>query len=394
MGRTLAFLLVVLILLAGCGGNVGPSPLPSTDQTARARNHKDDTATALPGGDTATALPGAQLPCNPILPAGTASCSVAINTNAGAISNSSLPAALVPGLHPADLQNAYALPSTQAGRLVAIVDAYDDPAAETDLSIYRSTFGLPACSSSNGCFKKVNERGVQGSYPAFDTGWAQEISIDLDMVSAACPRCSIVLVEADSASMQDLGASVDEAVALGARVVSNSYYAAEWSGETADDAYFHHPGIPVTVSSGDQIWPTYPAASPYVTAVGGTSLTGSADSWSESGWTYTGHGCSAYEPLPSFQSGFTSCTTRSTVDVSAAADPQNGVAMYDTAAGGWLVAGGTSVGAPLVAAAYALAANGVPTGYTYGHAADLHEIGAARYTSLTGLGSPNGVGAF
>jgi subtilase family serine protease len=393
MGRTLAFALV-LLLLAGCGGNPGLSPLPSSDQTARARNHTEDAATALPGGDAATALPGAQLACNPIVASGTASCSVAINVNAGAVANGNLPAALVPGLHPSDVQNAYALPISQAGGLIAIVDAYDDPAAESDLTIYRSTFGLPGCTSSNGCFTKVNERGSQSGYPTADSGWSQEISIDLDMVSAACPRCSILLVEADSASLQDLGASVNEAVALGARVVSNSYYAAEWNGETAADAFFRHSGIPITVSSGDQIWPTYPAASPYVTSVGGTSLAGSANAWNETAWKYTGHGCSAYEPMPGWQSGFSDCTTRSTVDVAAAADPQNGVAMFDTQAGGWLVAGGTSVGAPIVAAAYALAGNSVPASFPYNHAGDLHEIGAVRYGLYTGLGSPNGLGAF
>lgn len=402
MRRALAFL-ALAALLDGCGSSpLGPGQqsqfLPSSAGRALSARAQDsgsalpgDTASALPG-DTASALPGAQLACEPVPQAGTMSCSVAINVNVGAISDPQTPASLVPGLHPQDLQSAYAL-RTGAGTTVAIVDAYDDAAAESDLNVYRSTFGLSACTSGNGCLRKIDEHGGT-TYPQANASWSEEISIDLDMISAACPRCNILLVEANSASIDDLGTAVDTAVAQGARVVSNSYYAPEWSGENGEDAHFKHAGVAMTVSSGDQDWPSYPAASPFVTAVGGTTLTGSGASWSETGWSYSGHGCSAFEAQPPWQgAGLTGCSVRSALDVAAVADPQHGVAMFDAQAGGWLVAGGTSVGAPVVAAAFALAGNDAMTPYIYSHARLLHQLGGT-YGEYTGLGSPNGTGAF
>ena len=288
---------------------------------------------------------------------------------------------------------AYALPSQGAGATVAVVDAYDAPAAESDLAVYRAAFGLPACTSANGCFRKVNQRGQSGSYPAADTGWAAETALDLDMISAACPNCSILLVEADSALIDDLGAGVDTAAAFRAAAVSNSYYAIEWKNERVEDVHYHHDGVAITASSGDRGYASYPAASQYVTAVGGTSLTGGSGGWTETAWKYTGHGCSYYIWRPAWQRG-TSCRGRSAVDVAAVADPQTGVATFSSGAGGWLVAGGTSVGAPLVAAAYAL--SGRPTGpaFSYSHIGGFHAIGGVSgYQSVTGLGSPNGVGA-
>jgi len=344
-----------------------------------------DGGSALPG-DGGSALPGAQLVCALPSSSGYAGCTIAININVAPLASPSTPASLIPGLHPGDLQAAYALPSENAGETVAIVDAYDDPSIESDLSVYRNAFGLPPCTSDNGCFRKVNERGVAGSYPAANDQWSQEIALDAEMVSAVCPHCSILLVEANSASIDDLGTSVDTAVGLGARVISNSYYASEWSGESAEEVHYQHPGVAVTVSSGDTPAPSYPAASQYVTAVGGTTLTSSG----ETAWADGGRGCSAYIARPRWQSAGT-CATRSAVDVAAVADPQTGVAMFDAASGGWLVAGGTSVGAPIVGAAYALTGSPKPTAYSYGHPADFHDIGGAGYALATGLGSPNGV---
>jgi subtilase family serine protease len=350
-----------------------------------------DTASALPG-DTASALPGAQLACVPVSQPGSMSCSIAINVNVGSISDPQTPASLVPGLHPQDLQSAYGL-GVGASPTVAIVDAYDDAAAESDLGVYRSSFGLSACTGANGCLRKIDEHGGT-AYPQPNADWSEEISLDLDMISAGCPTCNILLVEANSASIDDLGTAVDTAVAQGARVISNSYYAAEWSTESGEDVHFNHPGVSMTASSGDQDWPSYPAASPYVAAVGGTTLTGSGSSWSETGWSYSGHGCSAYEARPAWQAAaLTGCKVRSALDVSAVADPQHGVAMFDTQAGGWLVAGGTSVGAPIVAAAFAVAGNNALTPYIYAHARLLHQIGGT-YGEYTGLGSPDGTGAF
>jgi subtilase family serine protease len=345
-------------------------------------------ANALPG-EGANALPGATLPCvfNPAQ--GQANCTVAVNTNVPPLSDPTEPASLLPGLHPSDLAGAYGLPSQNAGRLVAIVDAYDDPTAEYDMGVYRTAFGLKACTTSNGCFRKVDQHGGT-AYPPTNAAWSDEIALDLDMVSAACPNCSILLVEANSASVDDLGSSVDEAVALGAHVISNSYYAFEWPGETSEDVHYHHSGTAITVSSGDAAETFYPAASPFVTAVGGTSLKGSGAAWSESAWPYAGGGCSSYEAKPDYQSNV-SCSKRSSVDLAAIADPQTGVSTFATSAGGWIVAGGTSVGAPLVAAAYALSGNLKGPGYSYGHLGGFHDVLPAGYDLRTGIGTPNGL---
>ena len=350
-------------------------------------------ATGLPGGNGATGLPGALLACSPVTIPGQGACTIAININIPPVSDVLTPSNLLPGLHPTDLQDAYSLPVQSAGGTVAIVDAYDDPTAETDLAIFRAAYGLPPCTGDNGCFRKVNQQGQNGSYPAANLAWGEEISLDVDTVSAVCPNCSIVLVEANSALIDDLGAGVDTAARLGAKAISNSYYAYEWSGETQEDVHYNHPGTAITVSSGDQTAPFYPAASQYVTSVGGTTLSGSAGSWNESPWTYGGQGCSAYVARPSWQPK-TICKTRAAVDVAAVADPQTGVSMYDSLAGGWLVAGGTSIGAPLIAAAYALSGNSAGPAYSYGHRSAFHDVPPAGYDLATGLGSPNGVGGF
>ncbi|MFE9453033.1 hypothetical protein [Streptomyces sp. NPDC006739] len=327
------------------------------------------------------------------------------------------------GYGPSDLQSAYNLPSSTAGsgRTVAIVDAMDDPNAESDLAAYRSQYNLPACTTANGCFKKVNQTGGT-TYPSADSGWAGEISLDLDMVSAACPQCHILLVEASSADMTDIGTAENEAVALGAKYVSNSFGGAEDPTETtADVQYFNHPGVAITVSAGDSGYGVeYPASSPYVTAVGGTSLSraGNTRGWSESVWSTdstdgTGSGCSADEAKPTWQSD-TGCGKRTVADVSAVADPATGVAVYDTyGANGWDVYGGTSASSPLIAATYALAgtptANSYPSSYPYGHRSALNDVtsgsngtcstsylcaAATGYDGPTGLGTPNGTAAF
>jgi subtilase family serine protease len=407
-------LLTFAAFLAGCGGasralipaapqgaaapSTANSPHLLSDGTATTAGNGatglpgGNGATGLPGGNGATGLPGALLACSPVTLPGQAACTIALNINIPPLSDLSTPSSLLPGLHPSDLQNAYKLPSGQSGGTVAIVDAYDDPLAETDLSLYRTAYGLPPCTTSNGCFRKVNEQGAAGSYPSANSAWGEEISLDLDVVSAACPKCSLVLVEANSAQIDDLGAAVDTAATLGANAISNSYYAAEWSGETSEDAHYRHPGIAITASSGDQAAPFYPAASQYVTAVGGTTLSGSAGSWNESPWAYGGQGCSAYIPRPTWQKNI--CKSRATVDVAAVADPQTGVSMYDSLAGGWLVAGGTSIGAPLIASAYALSGNPAGPAYSYANRNQFNDISPSGYDAATGLGSPNGVGGF
>ncbi len=327
-----------------------------------------------------------------------------------------LPFAAPSGYGPADLQAAYGLPSSAAGsgQTVAIVDAFDDPNAESDLASYRSTFGLPACTTANGCFRKVNQTGGTLA-PAPDVGWAQEISLDLDMVSATCPNCRILLVETTTNQFSDLAAGVDEAAALGANAISNSYGGSEYSGETSDQSHYDHPGIAITVSSGDGGFGVeFPAASQYVTAVGGTSLSrdASARGFSESAWSGAGSGCSGFVGKPSWQTD-SGCGARSVADVSAVADPNTGVAVYDTfGSPGWMVFGGTSASAPIIASVYALAGNAgsVTFGsYPYAHTGALFDVTAGSngscspayectagpgYDGPTGLGTPNGTGGF
>jgi hypothetical protein len=322
------------------------------------------------------------------------------------------------GYDPAYLRSAYNLNvSGGSGLTVAVVDAYDDPNAASNLATYRSHFGLTACGA--GCFTKVDQRGGT-SYPAANKGWAEEISLDLDMVSAICPNCNILLVEADSNSLVNLGLAVNRAVAMGAVAVSNSYGGGEYSGETSDSTtYFNHPGVAVTVSSGDNGYGVeFPAASRYVTAVGGTTLNQSTNtgtrSATETAWSGSGSGCSAYETKPAWQTD-SSCTRRTVADVSAVADPNTGVWVYDTYGGdpGWMVFGGTSAASPIVAGIYALGgrpgSTDTPASYPYANSASLFDVvsgsngscsgtylctAAAGYDGPTGLGTPNGSTAF
>jgi subtilase family serine protease len=325
------------------------------------------------------------------------------------------------GLTPAKLQSAYALPSATAGsgQTVAIVDAYDDPNAEADLATYRSYFGLSACTTANGCFKKVNQTGGT-SYPAKNGGWAEEISLDIDMVSAICPNCKILLVEATTASFANLGAAVNEAATLGATAISNSYGSTGDASDSTYGKYYNHPGIAVTVSSGDDGYGiSYPASSHYVTAVGGTTLTaatGTTRGWTETAWSGAGSGCSTYNAALTGQAAFsTGCTKRAEADVSAVANPSTGVSVYDSYAyngsSGWLTFGGTSVSAPIIAGVYALAGNAssIDNNYPYTHSTGLYDVTSgsngscsttqwctarAGWDGPTGLGTPNGVTAF
>jgi len=326
---------------------------------------------------------------------------------------------------PAYLRSAYNLGSLSAsggsGQTVAIVDAYDAPSAESDLAVYRSQFGLPACTTANGCFRKVNQAGAAGPYPIADSGWAQEISLDVDMVSAICPNCHILLVEANSNGFNNLGQAVNTAVALGANAISNSYGGSEFSDETSyDTSYYRHAGVAITASSGDSGYGVeYPAASQFVTAVGGTTLTqlsnGGTRNATETVWSGAGSGCSSFETKPSWQSD-RGCSRRTVADVAAVADPNTGVWAYDSfgsfGQSGWLVFGGTSVASPIVASVYALAGgtggSSFDDSFPYSHPASLFDIvsgsngscgsylctGQAGYDGPTGLGTPNGTAAF
>jgi hypothetical protein len=262
------------------------------------------------------------------------------------------------GFGPSDLQSAYSIPAGGAGKTVALVDAFDDPNAETDLAVYRAQFGLPPCTTANGCFHKVDQSGGS-NYPQSDSDWGGEISLDLDMVSAICPGCNILLVETNSDDLDDLGAGVNTAASLGATTISNSYGGSEDSSVTqTSEEYYHHDGVVVTASSGDGgFGVNFPASSQYVVGVGGTSLVntgGAGRGWTEGAWNGAGSGCSAFIPKPGFQSD-PGCSLRTVADVSAVADPNTGLAVYDSfGEGGWIVLGGTSAASPIVAAAFAL----------------------------------------
>jgi subtilase family serine protease len=315
------------------------------------------------------------------------------------------------GYGPADLQSAYKLSSgtAGAGQTVAVIDGYDDPDAATNLAAYRSAWGQPACNSSTeaGCLTKVNQNGKASPLPkaAGSTGWATEESTDVDMVSAICPNCHILLVEVTAPTAKDLGTGVNSAVTLGAGYVANSYGETESSSELSDDTlYYKHPGVAVVAAGGDSGSASYPAASQYVTAVGGTTLakvSTTTRGWKETPW---GEGaCSAFEPEPSWQKAFTTgCgAKRSDNDVAAVGDPTTGVAIYDTYdQSGWLEVGGTSVSCPIITGVYALAgppaAGTYPASYPYADPAGLFDLSPTSnpYDPPAGLGSPDGTSAF
>jgi subtilase family serine protease len=323
------------------------------------------------------------------------------------------------GYGPAQFRGAYNLPSAaKRSQTIALVTAYDSPNIEKDLLVYSKTFSLPVCSSANGCFRKVNGAGKKTPLPDRNALWALEASLDVEVVHAVCSNCKILLVEAASGSVSDLVAAVDTAVKLGADVISNSWVVDEFRGETALDSHFKRSGIAITAASGDTGYGVkWPAASRYVTAVGGTTLElGSSNARvSETAWELGGSGCSAYESKPAWQSD-SGCAHRTVPDVAAVADPGTGAAIYDSygysGRRGWFKVGGTSLSAPIVAAIYALAGNAgkaVAGSRSYAHASSLFDVregtngtcspaylctAAAGYDGPTGLGSPQGVEGF
>ncbi len=321
------------------------------------------------------------------------------------------------GMGPADFQDAYNLPSSDHGKgmTVAVIDAYHDPNAEADLAVYRSTFGLPACTTQNGCFTQITSHGDQ-NWPRTNNGWALETSLDLDAVSAVCPNCNILLVESYGGWIGGLGKAVNEAVKLGADAISNSYAnRTKKRNENIGEKYYNHPGIAITAGSGDwgyNNYRTYPTASRYVVSVGGTYLhrDGSQRGWSETAWAGTGSGCAPYDPKPKWQTD-TDCKNRSYADVAADASPTSGAAVYDTfGVGGWIVVGGTSLATPLIAGIFALAGDQVTYGErVYENPGKLYDITSGNngscggsylctagpgYDGPTGLGTPNGIGDF
>ena len=337
-----------------------------------------------------------------------------------AIRNDSKPGGGGPsGLNPVDLQSAYKVSATGgSGQTVAIVDAFDDANAESDLGTYRAQFGLPLCTTANGCFRKTNQTGGS-NFPRGDGGWGQEISLDLDMVSAICPNCHILLVEATTNSFTNLAAA-DDYAASQASWISNSWSGGESSGELSLDSHYNKAGKVFTFASGDSgFGAQYPATSPFVVAVGGTSLTKASNSrgWTETAWSGAGSGCSAFEAQPSWQHTVTNitavCSNRAEADISAIGDPNTGVSVFDTfRTSGWPVFGGTSVATPIIASVYGLANNAGTVGGNasslYSHTSSFFDVTSGSNGSCagamcnattgwdgpTGLGTPNGSGGF
>jgi subtilase family serine protease len=370
---------------------------------------------------------GSKAACSAVIAHGKLSCFAlkrnGVHPKAASVSPNAIPSGY--GYGPSQLQSAYNLTSASAangsGRTVAVVDAYDYANAASDLAAYRSAAGLPAVPS----FKKINQNGATSplpSAPPSGDDWTVEAALDLDMASAICPLCNIVLVEANDDTSTGLYVA-NNAAASAAGYISNSWGGAESSSDTSyNSQYFSHAaGIVTTVSAGDSDYGTsYPATSPNVVSVGGTNLTTSSNSrgWTESVWNTTtgsegtGSGCSAYEPQPSWQTslGLSGCSNRIDNDVAADADPATGVAVYDTSNGntGWNEVGGTSASSPMVAAMFALAGNAgsSPANDIYTHTSNFYDVTSGNdgscspaylctagtgYDGPTGIGTPNGI---
>lgn len=345
---------------------------------------------------------------------------------------------------PVDLQDAYNLPSLNKGgaKVVAIVDAYGYKHAAGDLAFYRNFMNLKACDTKSKCLRIVNQNGQASPLPPeppSSQDWKGEQSLDLDMVSAICPNCKIILVQTKNNLVSNLYAGVKTAGRLGARYISNSWGGAESGG---DNSIFHQHGVVITAAAGDNggggVYgggPQQPCSYTYVVCVGGTHLNRAHNvrGWSEVVWNdwnfyrcggpcgATGSGCSTKISKPSWQND-TGCKMRSESDISATAAVSAPVAVYNSEEGGsgWLAFGGTSVSTPIVAAAYALAGNALSqvgaSGIWKRHAHNLFDITrgnnlsqklgiycASRVTYIcvarvgfdgpTGWGSPNGLGA-
>jgi len=351
-------------------------------------------------------------------PAGTARCFAHVVTDArgNPMNGKASPAAVPSGYGPADLKAAYAVPAGSGTPTVAIVDAYAYPNAEADLNAYRAQYGIPACTTASGCLKIVGQTG--GKPPSrVDVGWDQEQALDLDMVSAACPNCKIVLVQASSASFSNLWTGVDYAKTIpGVRAISNSYGNTDSSSYSAYDSHYAGNNIAITVSTGDYGYGAqWPATAPGAVAVGGTSLFKGGSGYTESAWNGAGSGCGLGHAKPSFQNGLTdACAGRMEADISAVADPNTGVAVYGPTSrttSGWMVFGGTSASAPFVGALFALR-NGNINGASsiYANKSALHDVTSGNngtncpvsyycdagvgYDGPTGLGTPNGLTVF
>jgi hypothetical protein len=428
--------LVGILSLAGCAGSsLEQTPLPvdqsqSTSQPPATRESPQEQASddspdspdssdeaapvsgkaspsAAPTRSAAVRSSGVRFACRQPAPTGRRACDAIVQTGGDAARvaqsggcNRSAPYCA------SDLQAAYGL--TQAARnggrgaVVGIVEAYGYPDAAGDLAVYRKRMGLASCVPSTGCLKTVNENGHASPLPKANAvsndDWRAQQALDLDMISATCPNCKIVLVQANTDKNADLATAVNAAVGAGAVAVVNSYSGKE---ENARGAAYEHAGRAITASAGYGAGAKAPCSYAGVVCVGGTSLVAGATArgWSERGWSGAG-GCSSYVARPSWQH-VKQCKSRTVVDVSAVADPSTGVAVYESASGGWQQMGGTGVGAAIVAALFALGpsvarANAPRWIWSHAGSAAYHRVGSSKaaYDTTTGWGTPNGVGGF
>lgn len=331
------------------------------------------------------------------------------------------------GLGPADLKAAYNLVTDRtatAKPTVAIVDAYGYKDLESDLGVYRSTYGLPPCTQANGCLKIVNQNGQTAPLPPnppADDDWTIETALDIDMVSAACPLCNILVVQADDNFGDGLFQAQNAAAILGAAVISNSWGGPESPMTTPTElammeSFFAHPDIGIFVSAGDDGYndggdgPDYPGTSSHVIAVGGTKLLKDPTSprgWTETAWSNGGSACSLAVPKPAYQTA-SPCAFKATTDIAAVGDPATGLSVYNAANTGWISVGGTSASAPFVAGIFAATGNGGETSGAFiaAQAKKLYDVtagnngdcgastllcnAAAGWDGPTGYGTPDG----
>jgi subtilase family serine protease len=418
----LSFSCIVAALVTGCSGGGGQmSSLPQSGNGVQS-TAPDMTSPAYVQRQIAT---GQFIPACPDAVSNGKHCLALGIRDRGAVAMSENDGfGAVQGWGPSQLQTAYNITSIaklkKSKGLVAVIEFGGDPNIVSDLAMYRKQFGLAACGKKNNCIRVVNQSGQPSPLPAVNDGWLAEQSLDVDMVSANCPHCHILVVEASS----NLETAAQVAQSFHPVAISNSWGGGEFNGEQNDEnSFFSDPGVAITASAGDGGYGViFPSAANTVSAIGGTSLRQASGprGYSETVWSGSGSGCSQFIPETSWQQPIESklggCSNRFVSDVAYEADPNTGVAVYESIAGdgespGWQVWGGTSVGSPAIAAIYALSKNttGVPASIAYGNPLALYDVtsgsngscspaylctGEVGYDGPTGLGTPNGVGAF
>ncbi len=450
--------LTVALALGGCsGGTTGAGALPQRSAIPQSAQRVLRSPLGPHSIVESRASAGRARLCAPPKDAAHASCFASVRTDS---SISSIAADIVSGLAPQDLSTLYNFPApgmqggAGSGQTVAVVEAGDYAQAESDLSVYRTHFGLPQCQSWNGCLRKVgagytgttSATGSSTSISAHATttaaqltalGWDAETDTDTEIVSAVCPQCRIIIAEAASNSLADLSAAVTAAVNAGATIVNTSFGAPESAADAQfSPAYSNSRHVKVVSASGDWGFGVYyPASDPNVVAVGGTTISVVGTTVTEAAWGGSGSGCSTVFAGPAWQhppAVAGACQMRNVADVSADADPLTGVAVYDSelaspqvgqlfgffnvmipAQGGWAIFGGTSVAAPIVASMYALSGDtsrnvGAQTLYSDPTSAFLQVTSGSNgtcsplylctalpgYNGPTGLGVPDGLSSF